>query len=121
LGFTNIIGVNAGYSPDNPKYKNKRAEMWDTLKKWLEDGGGLPDDPILIAQLSSVQYSFDPTDRLILEKKEDMRKRGVPSPDRAEGIVYTFFMPVMATNWDEDSGGYRDSCVTSHPNAMTGY
>lgn len=121
LGFTNIIGVNAGYAPDNPKYKNKRAEMWDTMKKWLEDGGDLPDDPILIAQLSSVQYSFDPTDRLILEKKEDMRKRGVPSPDRAESLAHSFFMPVMATDWDEDSGGYRDARAMSPPNAMTGY
>ena len=121
LGFDNVIGVNAGYSPDNPKYKNKRAEMWDTMKKWLEDGGDIPDDPVLIAQLSSVEYKFDPTDRLLLEKKEDMKKRGVPSPDVAEGLAHTFFMPVMSNDWDEDIGGFVGDYRTSKPNRMTGY
>jgi hypothetical protein len=81
LGYRNVMGANAGYAADNPRYKNKRAEMWDTMKKWLEEGGDIPDDPLLIAELSSVQYKYDPTDRLILEKKEDMKKRGVSSPD----------------------------------------
>lgn len=121
LGFNNVMGINAGYAPDNTKYKNKRAEMWDTMKKWIEDGGDLPDDPILIAQLSSVQYTFDPTDRLVLEKKEDMRKRGVPSPDRAEALAHSFFMPVMAQDWDEEVGGFTDMRMMSPPNAMTGY
>ena len=121
LGFSNIIGVNAGYAADNPKYKNKRAEMWDTMKKWLEEGGDIPDDPILIAQLSSVEYKFDPTDRLVLEKKEDMKKRGLSSPDIAEGLVHTFFMPVMSTDWDEDIGGYIGNYQTTKPSVMTGY
>jgi hypothetical protein len=121
LGFTNIVGVNAGFSPDNPRYKNKRAEMWDLTKKWLEEGGDLPDDPLLMSQLSSVQYSFDPTDRMVLEKKEDMKKRGLASPDRAEGLVHTFFMPVMANDWDSEDGGYVSYGEMSQPNAMTGY
>jgi intein/homing endonuclease len=120
LGFDNVIGVNAGYAPDNPRYKNKRAEMWDTMKKWLEDGGDIPNDPILIAQLSSVQYFFDSTDRLLLEKKEDMRKRGVPSPDRAEAICHTFFMPIMTATYDGEEE-YTEFRETSRPNAMTGY
>ena len=121
LGFSNVIAVNAGYTADNPKYKNKRAEMWDTAKKWLEDGGDIPDDPILIAQLSSVEYSFDPTDRMVLEKKEDMKKRGLSSPDEAEGLFHTFFMPVMSTDWDEDIGGYIGDYQTTKPSVMTGY
>ena len=81
LGYRNIMGANAGFSADNPKYKNKRAEMWDTMKTWLEEGGDIPDDPVLISELSSVQFKFDPSDRLLLEKKEDMKKRGLSSPD----------------------------------------
>ena len=121
LGFDDIIGVNAGYSPDNPRYKNKRAEMWDTMKKWLEEGGDIPDDPVLIAETSSVQYKFDPTDRLVLEKKEDMKKRGVPSPNISDALSMTFFMPVMSNDWDDDIGGYGGDYQTTKPSAMTGY
>ena len=107
LGYRNIMGVNAGYAADNPRYKNKRAEMWDKTKEWLEAGGDIPDDPLLISELSSVQYSYDPTDRLVLEKKEDMKKRGMASPDVAEGLVHTFFQNVMQNEYDEDNGFYK--------------
>jgi len=121
LGYTNVIGANAGFSPDNLKYKNKRAEMWDLMKKWLEDGGDIPDDPVLISQLSSVEYKFDPSDRLQIEKKEDMKKRGLPSPDLADAISLTFFAKVLQQGWDEDEGGYYEDNQTSKPNPMTGY
>jgi len=121
LGFENIIGVNAGYTADNPKYKNKRAEMADLAKQWLKEGGDILDDPILISQLSSIQYKFDSQDRMVLEKKEDLKKRGLSSPDRGEGLFHTFFMPVMQTDWDEDNAGYYDDAQTSAPNPMTGY
>jgi len=122
LGFQDrIIGANAGFSADNPRYKNKRAEMWSLMKEWLEEGGDIPDDPILISQLSSVEYKYDPTDRLLLEKKEDMKKRGLSSPDLADSLSLSFFMPVMQTDWDEDNAGYYDDAQTSAPNPMTGY
>jgi hypothetical protein len=108
LGFRNVMGANAGFSADNPRYKNKRAEMWDTMKKWLEEGGDIPDDPILISELSSVQYKYDPTDRLLLEKKEDMKKRGLSSPDCGDSLSLTFFQPVLQNEWDEDNNGFYE-------------
>lgn len=81
--------------------------MWDTMRKWLEDGGDIPDDPLLISELSSVQYSYDPTDRLVLEKKEDMKKRGMSSPDCGDALSLSFFMPVMQNEYDEDNGFYK--------------
>jgi hypothetical protein len=108
LGFRNVMGANAGFSADNPRYKNKRSEMWDTMKKWLEEGGDIPDDPLLIAELSSVQYKYDPTDRLILEKKEDMKKRGLSSPDLADALSLSFFAPVLQNEWDEDNNGFYE-------------
>jgi len=116
-----VIGANAAFSPDNPRYKNKRAEMWDTMKKWLEDGGDIPDDPVLISELTSVQYKFDPSDRLQIEKKDDMKKRGLSSPDEADALSLTFFSKVLQNEWNEDDGGFYEDVQTSKPNAMTGY
>jgi hypothetical protein len=41
-------------------------------------------------------YSYDSTTRLMLEKKEDMRRRGVPSPDEWDAVALTFAEPVVA-------------------------
>jgi len=119
LGFTNIIGANAGFAADNPRYKNKRAEMWDTMKEWLKDGD-IPDDPVLISQLSSVEYKYDPSDRLQLEKKEDMKKRSLSSPDLADALALSFFASVLQNEWDEDGGGYYDHDTTTAC-SVTGY
>ena len=121
LGYRNVMGANAGFSADNPRYKNKRAEMWDTMKKWLEEGGDIPDDPLLIAELSSVQYKYDPTDRLLLEKKEDMKKRGLSSPDIADAISLSFFMPCVQNEWDEDNNGYYKYQGPKFVDPVTGY
>lgn len=101
LGYSNIIDVNVGYTATNPKYKNKRAEIWGAIKQWLIEGGDLLDDDVLISQLSSVQYSYDLTDRIVLEKKEDMKKRGLPSPDRGDALALTFAMPVHEEAFEE--------------------
>ena len=121
LGYRNVMGANAGFSADNPRYKNKRSEMWDTMKTWLEEGGDIPDDPVLISELSSVQYKYDPTDRMILEKKEDMKKRGLSSPDIADAISLSFFMPVQQNDWDESESGYYKYEGPKFVDPATGY
>jgi len=95
LGFE-IIEVIAGKSPDEgnkDKYTNKRAEMWDRMKHWL-DGADIPDDQELVADLMSPEYGFNARMRLQLEKKEDMKKRGLASPDCADALALTFSYPV---------------------------
>jgi len=121
LRYRNVMGANAGFSADNPQYKNKRAEMWDTMKQWLQDGGDIPDDPILISELSSVQYKFDPTDRMVLEKKEDMKKRGLSSPDVGDALSLTFFMKVQQNDWDETESGYYEYKGPKWVDPVTGY
>ena len=117
-----IMAVNAGVSPDDPRFRNKRAEMWQKMKDWLSETGDIPDDPALIAQLTSVTYDHNnPMEKLTLKKKSDMKKDGLPSPDIADALAYTFFMPVVQTEWDEDEGGYYEDSQTTAPNPMTGY
>jgi hypothetical protein len=75
---------------------NRRAEMWLGMKKWLEDPAGvtIPDKDEIQADVCGPSYKYDSNTRLLLEKKEDMRRRGVPSPDIGDAIALTFARPV---------------------------
>ena len=80
---------------EGTKYANKRAEMWGSLRAWLK-GGAIPADPDLKAQLVGPTYTFNLRNEIQLEKKEDMRKRGLDSPDLADALALTFAYPVAA-------------------------
>lgn len=101
LGHKGIVhAVNAGSKPlDARKYLNKRAEMWGTLKQWLLDEPcSIPDSDELHADLCNVKYKVDSVSRLIIEKKEDMKKRGVRSSDCADSAMLTLAIPDSALN-----------------------
>jgi hypothetical protein len=91
-----LVQVNSGSSPiDEVKYYNKRAEMWGETKEWLEKApADVPDDDELQADLTQIKYSYDSSNRLKMEKKEDMKKRGLRSPDKADSLGLTFAEPV---------------------------
>ena len=73
---------------------NRRAEMWSNLKTALEGGRFcLPDKESLQADLVSCGYKFNSEGKLLLESKQDMRKRGVPSPDEADAVALCFSEP----------------------------
>jgi hypothetical protein len=76
------------------RYFNKRAEMWGAMKEWI-NAGCLPDDPDLLAALASVEYAYDGNDAIQLERKVDMKWRGLPSPDDAEALPLTFACPAQ--------------------------
>lgn len=84
-------------------YANRRAEMWDSLRKWLQGGGAIPDDYELTKELAAPTYSYDGQSRLKLESKETIRERVGFSPDRADALALTFAEPV-ASREDEDFG-----------------
>jgi len=88
-------------------YANRRAEMWDTMRKWIEDGGAIPNDPELVKELAAVTYAYDGQSRLKLESKETIRERVGFSPDRADALALTFAEPVVSANDPMyRSGGY---------------
>jgi hypothetical protein len=99
LGFGHIVvAVNFGESAhDEIKYRNRRAEMWGEMEKWLRDGPvSIPNDSGLIGDLSGPTFKYDSNGRLLLESKDDMRGRGVKSPDAGDALALTFAMPVAA-------------------------
>ena len=91
-----IVPINAGSKPlDAAKYSNKRSEMWGLCREWLQDYPcQIPDDDSLHADLCGVKYLFNSNSQLVVEKKEDMKKRGVRSSDCADALNLTFAMPV---------------------------
>ena len=69
-------------------YLNMRAEMWFKTKYWLEQMDvSLPRDDALYAELAAPRYQFTSSGKLQVESKEMMKRRGVPSPDRADALV----------------------------------
>jgi hypothetical protein len=73
---------------------NRRAEMWLNMRNALQEGRfRIPDDDGLHADLTSCGYKYDSSGRLVLESKQDMRKRGMPSPDSADAMALTFSEP----------------------------
>jgi len=100
----NWILVQFGSESTTEGYKNKRAEMWGLMKEWLANGGAIPNDPVLAADLIGPEYHFDlRTSKIILESKEDMKKRGLASPNRADALALSFAQPVLK---NEGARGY---------------
>lgn len=98
------IPINFGGKAISPEYANKRTEMWCELKKWLEDGGAIPNEPHLIDDLCSPEIYFQPNGKKILESKKDMKTRGLASPDDGDALALTFAMPVSKKSATSEYG-----------------
>ena len=94
-----VIGINsASRANDTELYDNKRAEMWWLMRAWLEDTPvRLPKSDALMSDLAAPQPKLSSNGRRLLEKKEDMKKRGIRSPDGADALALTFAEPVAAS------------------------
>jgi hypothetical protein len=92
MGEKNIIAANSAERSEcsEPLCYNKRAEFWWTARKaFRESEASIPDDPILIEELSQVGYELTPRGYKI-ESKEDLKKadRLGRSPNRADCLIY---------------------------------
>jgi hypothetical protein len=92
-----VTGVWFSAAADDQKiYFNKRVEMWGKLRDWIRDGGCIPDDNELRDDLIGPEYGFSSTEQFQLEKKEDMKSRGIASPDCGDALALTFAYPVAS-------------------------
>lgn len=92
-----VVDMQAGGAAvDSEHFKNARAEWFWALRERFEDGDiDLdPADDELAAQLGSIKYKYTPRGQIQIESKDDMRKRGLPSPDRADALMLTAAGPV---------------------------
>jgi len=94
LGY-NARPIKGSASPsreNQERFKNYRAELHWNLRAMLPYVS-LPKDPDLRAQLCSIKYRVLSSGIIIIESKEEMRRRGLPSPDRADAIIYAAAPP----------------------------
>lgn len=88
-----VMEMQAGQSAfDNEHLANKRAEWFWGLRQRFEDGDIDidPTDDELASQLLSIKYKPNSRGQILLESKDDMKKRGMPSPDRADALAMAF-------------------------------
>lgn len=92
---------NGRKAEDNEHYENRGTEIWAAVRDWLTENLSqyiqgveatvqFPDDEELISQLTSRKYKMTSKGRIMLERKDDMKKRGLDSPDRADAVALAF-------------------------------
>lgn len=85
--------VNFGSKSISDAYFNKRAEMYGELRKWLYDKQeppSIPDDDSLHADITATTFGYDSKSRIKLERKAEIKKRLMRSPDSADALALTF-------------------------------
>lgn len=121
-----IVPVNFGSKAhESNKFVNRRAEIWDHLREWLDDKAGvqIPDSDDLHADLCAPAWGpgatrFDSMGRLQLEAKDKIKERLTVSPDLGDAAALTFAVDLSAMQFDEDDElPGRDR----RGNASTGY
>jgi len=95
LGFKCVNGVNVGARATDPeRYANVRAELYDNLRSLFENEKiTIPNDRELIGELSSIKYSFQSSGAMLMQPKNELRKHGLPSPDRSDALALAFAPP----------------------------
>ena len=95
LGHKNVIEVRFGAAcPDPVHYANMRAWMWSRVREFLLHGA-IDKDTRLATDLAGPLVKMDKQDRICLESKEEMEKRGLDSPDDGDALALTFAHPVL--------------------------
>lgn len=91
-----VADVDSSLRLDDGENYNLRALMWREMRDWIANGASLPNDQELRVDLTGLRYSYR-QGLLLIESKEDAKKRGVKSPDRADSLALTFAKPGPAT------------------------
>lgn len=88
-----VQGINGSNSPIREAVvcANLRAEgYWTLARRFREHSIRIPRDAELIAELASLRYRYNSRGKVLMESKEDMKRRGLPSPDKADALMLAF-------------------------------
>ena len=94
MGYACVEGVNVARSAnDKEKFKNLRAELWSDMRDWFygELPVQIPDSDELHGELCSLGFKENSSGQLQIESKDELRARGLPSPDGADALSLSFF------------------------------
>jgi len=87
------IEVQFAGKPNDPRYYNKRSEIWFEGCQWIKDGGALPDVPEMVGELTVPTYTFK-GDKLLVEDKDQVKLRLGRSTNYPDALFTTFAQPV---------------------------
>jgi phage terminase large subunit len=87
-----VVGVNVGLpAHDTEMFYNLRAEMyWGLRDRFITGDISIPANDDLMSQLANLKFEYTPKGQVKIESKEEMKKRGLPSPDIADALVLAF-------------------------------
>lgn len=92
-----VRGLNVSEAPAIAgKYLNQRAELWFKGREWFEKRACRVDDDDLLKELSWVRFKFSSSGKVQIESKDDLKKRGKPSPNRADAFLMTLASDAVA-------------------------
>lgn len=116
------FGSAADPGPEGSRYLNKRAEIWDSMRRWLATGSipaeikGNPTGQTLVDELIGPTYTYSKGDTTLqLESKRDMKRRRVPSPNIADALAITFAYPYLASALRPVASGNADHYLNRDP------
>jgi phage terminase large subunit len=111
-----VVDVNSAIRVSDGQNYNLRAKIWREMRAWIKGGASLPADPELTTDLTALRYKY--TGGLLqIESKDDAKKRGMKSPDRADSLALTFAYPAKAPG----DGDIPQSPVWQALDDSTGY
>ena len=104
-----VRGVNVSESPSiKGTYTNLRTELWFKVRGWLEERGSrIPRNEELLAELTSIRYTYQSSGKMAAESKDQMKKRGLRSPDLADALCLSMAgeaataMGVKSAGWGQ--------------------
>jgi phage terminase large subunit len=104
-----VRGVNVAEAPSTKKnYLNLRAELWFAVKDWLAQRDcRLPNNDELASELAAPQYKYTSSGKIKIESKDEMRKRGIKSPDRADALALTMASSAASFSGSQSYMGYN--------------
>lgn len=111
--------------PKMPGPKNRRAEIWKRMLEWLTapEGAKLPDMDALQSDMCAPRLKPQLNNDFLLESKEEMKKRGIRSPDLADSIALTFAFLEFFEGYDRGSSAPQTAGDTGPlpPSPDSGY
>lgn len=100
--------------PNDDYYQNKRAEMWCDMKQWLKDGGAIEDKDEIGNDLIAPMAWVNNRGKFQLESKDDMKERGVQSPNYADALALTFAQPVVLNRFSKFKAARQSGKIRRH-------
>jgi hypothetical protein len=82
------------------KYFNRRAEIWGEVRDWLREGAEIPDLQELADDLTGPEYLTSNKGQIQLERKADMKRRGLASPDVGDMLAMSFAVQIAVPEQD---------------------